>query len=140
LRRLLLLGVTVLALVMTGVATAGTGGNKTGQACYESTYVNYIDPATGQAFTSQDACVSYVAQGGTLSSYYHQHSASDCVAAGGTFTEPIWALWTCGPLLWDTTVSQILTADCNSDIPPFSFPWAGIPYRDGFYSCSIQTG
>jgi hypothetical protein len=54
------------AVIMTGVATAGTGGNKTGQACYKGMYVNYQDPSTGQPFASQDACVSFVAKGGTL--------------------------------------------------------------------------
>jgi hypothetical protein len=66
LRRFLFLGLTVLALVTAGVATAGTGGNKTGQACYKGMYAGYIDPATGHVFTSQDACVAYVAKGGTL--------------------------------------------------------------------------
>jgi hypothetical protein len=66
LRRLLFLGITAVALVAIGVATAGTGGNKTGQACYKGMYASYIDPSTGTFFTSQAVCVSFVANGGTL--------------------------------------------------------------------------
>jgi hypothetical protein len=56
----------VLSLAVVGGATAGTGGNKTGQACYKGLYISYQDPSTGQPFASQTACVSFVANGGTL--------------------------------------------------------------------------
>ena len=56
----------VLAFSVVNVASAGTSGNKTGQACYKGMYVNYVDPSTGQSFASQSACVSFVANGGVL--------------------------------------------------------------------------
>jgi len=56
----------VAALLVVPTAFAGTGGNKFGQTCYKGMYVNFIDPSTGTPFTSQDACVSNVANGGVL--------------------------------------------------------------------------
>jgi hypothetical protein len=58
--------VGMLAFSVASAASAGTGGNKTGQACYKGMYVQYQDPSTRQPFASQDACVSFVANGGTL--------------------------------------------------------------------------
>jgi hypothetical protein len=66
-------------LAVVSAATAGTTGNKTGQVCYKGQYINYIDPSTGTPFADQSACVSFVAQGGTLT------SSAD---AGLTFTTP----------------------------------------------------
>jgi hypothetical protein len=66
-RSVVLLGALVLvALIAVPAALAGTGGNKTGQACYKGMYAYYQDPSTGRPFASQDACVSYVANGGAL--------------------------------------------------------------------------
>jgi hypothetical protein len=67
--------------VVVATASAGNGGNKTGQACYKGAYANYYDPATRQAFASEEACVSYVAKGGTLKT----KAQGDCESFGGTF-------------------------------------------------------
>jgi hypothetical protein len=56
----------LVAAVAAEAASAGSGGSKTGQACYKGAYANYLNPATGTSFASQAACVSYVANGGTL--------------------------------------------------------------------------
>jgi len=58
--------VAMIALLAASAALADKGGNKTGQACQKGAYAFYYDPSTGQPFASQDACVSFVATGGTL--------------------------------------------------------------------------
>lgn len=100
-RRFVFVVIAVVSLTMIGVAAAGPGGNKTGQACYKGAYANYMDPTTGQAFAGQDACVAYFARVGTLvdasvgfiqpSSAHDGFSASGDITAhnGGTVTETV---------------------------------------------------
>jgi len=62
----LLVFCAVFALTV-GVATATAGGgNKTGQTCYKGHYVDYADPSTGKAFTTEAACTASLAHTGVL--------------------------------------------------------------------------
>jgi len=98
--------VGVLALSV-GVASASAGGGKGGNSanaklCYKNGWQS-LYTSTGAAFTSEEACVSYAAQGGTLTS--KTKSQLDCESLGGTFsTDPstngavggqIAVVWTC---------------------------------------------
>src|SRR5690349_20530815 len=47
-------------------ALAGDGGKKTGQTCHKGLYVNYVDPSTALAFTSESDCTSSLAQTGAV--------------------------------------------------------------------------
>ena len=58
--------ITAFSLILTALAGADAGGKKTGQVCYKGAYVGYQDPSTARPFASQGACVSFVANGGTL--------------------------------------------------------------------------
>jgi hypothetical protein len=54
----------LILFAMTGTAQAKADDPK--DACKHGGFSQYVDPATGQPFTSQSPCVSFVAQGGTL--------------------------------------------------------------------------
>ena len=64
--RRLIFALTAVFVLASMATSAGSAGNKTGQACYKGMHAYYQDPSTGRPFASQDACVSYVAKGGTL--------------------------------------------------------------------------
>jgi hypothetical protein len=106
LRRFLLVAIAGLSLVVISAATAGTNGNKTGQACYKGQYLNYIDPSTGTPFANQDACVMFVAHGGTLT------SGAD---VGLTFTTPSsTSISNDCPVVNGVPVSPCLTGDVSA--------------------------
>jgi hypothetical protein len=118
-----------------GVATANAGkANKTGQACYKGAFANYYDPATGGKFASEEACVSYVAQGGTLTT--KTKSQLDCEAIGGTFsTDPATSFdpsenvaWTCNGWAF---FSDAVEHDCFSD--------GGYSFSSWSYPASYST-
>src|SRR4051794_13867778 len=54
----------LILLAMTGTAQAKAPDPKA--ACKQGGFVGYVNPATGQPFTDQGQCVSFVARGGTL--------------------------------------------------------------------------
>lgn len=61
-RTIALVALTLLALTGTTAATAGDSKD----ACKNGGHSQYVDPATGQPFTNQGQCVSFVNSGGTL--------------------------------------------------------------------------
>ena len=70
-------------LIGAGPATAAQGGNDdTAHACQHGGWANRTDPATGQPFTSQGACVSSGAHGSPPLSA--SLVASDELGCGGT--------------------------------------------------------
>ena len=70
-------------LIGAGPATAAQGGNDdTAHACQHGGWANLTDPATGQPFTSQGACVSSGAHGSPPLSA--SLVASDELGCGGT--------------------------------------------------------
>jgi hypothetical protein len=69
-RSWLLAMVVLVAAVAAQSAFAGTSGNKTGQTCYKGAWAYYQDPATGAAFSSEEACTAFLAEtGATLTPY-----------------------------------------------------------------------
>ncbi len=66
-RRLMLLALTVVVAVGVGssVALAGGGNSADAQACQKGGWMTWVR-ADKTPFTSQGGCVSYAAQGGTL--------------------------------------------------------------------------
>src|SRR5262245_16913197 len=78
--RMVLLLCAVFALTV-GVATATAGGGNSANAklCQKNGWQT-LYPSTGGTFTSEEACVSYLATGGTLES----KSQHDCESFGGT--------------------------------------------------------
>src|SRR5262245_63776288 len=87
-KRMLLLVSAALALSV-GVATAtagnGNGGNSdAAKACQKGGWKNWVR-ADHTAFKNQGDCVSYAAQGGTLTPPKTQ-SQLDCESFGGTFS------------------------------------------------------
>jgi hypothetical protein len=62
--------VALVAAVTAQSAFAGTSGNKTGQTCFKGAWAYYQDPASGVAFSSEEACTAFLAEtGATLTPY-----------------------------------------------------------------------
>jgi hypothetical protein len=73
--------------VFAGTATAASGGNSANaKLCQKGGWENLVS-STGTAFTSEEACTSYAARGGTLSPKptFEQQYQTTCENAGGSF-------------------------------------------------------
>ena len=80
-------GLAVALSVGVATAYAGNGGNSANAKLCQKNGWQTQYTSTGQSFTSQDACVSYAAKGGTLTA--KTRAQLDCESAGGAFgTDP----------------------------------------------------
>jgi hypothetical protein len=75
-------------------ATAGNGGNSQKKQCYQGGWQT-VYGTDGTTFTSQKDCVSYVTNGGTLTTTpppVRFGSLKDCELVGGIYTtaDPVW--------------------------------------------------
>ena len=97
-------------------ATAGGGNSENAKKCQKNGWMS-LYRSDGSSFASQDACVSYAAKGGMLTTKTKTKSQLDCEGAGGVFTAPgiSGGLWTCGPLVFDDGVNWTLFFDCTGD-------------------------
>jgi hypothetical protein len=142
--RLLLLPCCAALALSVGLATAtgGNGGNSANAKLCQKGGWQTLYRSDGSSFVSEEACVSYAAEGGTLSAIppVFQQAASHCTAAGGTFTIGNGAAWTCGPLPFDQTLSSTLAGDCNAyrqSLTPPRIPVPGIYNgNNGLYVCT----
>ena len=141
--RLLLVPCCAALALSVGLATAaaGNGGNSANAKLCQKGGWQTLYRSDGSSFVSEEACVSYAANGGTLSAIppVFQQAASHCTAAGGNFTIGNGAAWTCGPLPFDQTLSSTLAGDCNAyrqSLTPPRIPVPGIYNGNGFYVCT----
>jgi hypothetical protein len=121
-RIVFVLGVFVLAFTV-GVATAtASGGNSAAAKLCQKNGWQTLVHSDGTPFANQDDCVSYSAQGGTLTPALFANAAHDCTTLfGGTFVpNPTTGLWAC--IGWNNpdTVQfgpsvVLLTLDCGAD-------------------------
>jgi hypothetical protein len=121
-RRLVLVLFALVFALTVGIAAAnaGTGGNSANAKLCQKNGWQTLYRSDGSAFASEEDCVSYAAQGGTLTK--KTKSQLDCEAIGGTFsTDPasnqvISAFG--GTFLWSCNNSSSypdLSADCFAD-------------------------
>jgi hypothetical protein len=91
--RLAVVVFSVVALAV-GVASATAGGGNSANAkqCQKNGWMSLIR-SDGTSFTSEEDCVSYAAQGGTLA--HKTQSQLDCESFGGTFS-----IRTDAPFVW----------------------------------------
>jgi hypothetical protein len=116
--RMLLVLCALLALTV-GAATAtagnghGNGGNSANaKKCQKGGWKN-LYRSDGTPFKNQGACVSYAAQGGTLTT--KTQSQLDCEAAGGTFQAATFPTsWTCTGVPFSAFPGPF-AADCATD-------------------------
>jgi len=144
LKRSLWLLVASLALTV-GVATAtGAGTNSANvKKCFAGGWQT-LYRSDGSSFTSQKACVSYAAKGGTPI----PNSQFQCQSLGGTystdpatdrsgFPSPDLILWTCNGTTADPAVSTTLLSACTSD-GGVLFATGGGPPPDPFYATCVD--
>jgi hypothetical protein len=88
--RILLVACAALALsvgVSTAAAAGGNGNSDAAKACQNDGWKNLVRSENASVFKNTGDCVSYAAQGGTLSP--KSRAQNDCESAGGTFsTDP----------------------------------------------------
>ena len=124
------------ATVGLATATAGNGGNSQKKLCLKGGWQT-VYRSDGTSFTTQRECVSYVADGGTLTTTRPpQGSQIDCELFGGTYsTDPASdmfpgsdhkVIWTCNG--WSVSDfaqfverTDTLNADCLADDPAAVF-------------------
>jgi hypothetical protein len=119
LRPLLVLCAVFALTVGVAAATAGDGGNSANaKKCQKGGWQTLIR-SDGTTFANQDACVSYAAQGGTLTT--KSRSQLDCESFGGTFgadnqtIQPGTVLWTCNGNGVTLETNETLLPDCFAD-------------------------
>src|SRR3954465_8593352 len=112
-RRTVLVLCTVFAL-MVGVATATAGGGNSANAkqCQKKGWQT-LYRSDGSAFAGEEACVSYAATGGTLTT--KPQSKIDCVQLDGSYFSGA-SGWSCSNFLV-TSGHTVLQADCAAEIP-----------------------
>src|SRR5262245_36746128 len=99
----------VLALTV-GVATANAGGGNSADAklCQKGGW-QHLFTATGGSFASEEACVSYAAQGGTLTTLtLEQQWQTICQNGGGVAHSP-WDCFFGSSLLSEATFNALAT-------------------------------
>jgi hypothetical protein len=139
-RTRLVVALCVVSALTIGVATAYAGGGNSANAklCQKGGWQTLIR-SDGSSFVSEEDCVSYGAQGGTL----HQKSKSqlDCEAQGGTFDHNDLTgvpsadvvVWTCnGSAIVEADI-QLLQSDCLADGGNVFYS------RNPNHTCVIQT-
>jgi hypothetical protein len=126
----LFLSITVALAVGVATAAADGGNSENAKLCQKAGWQS-VFRSDGTPFSGQGDCVSYAAQGGTLTTTTFTKSKLDCEALGGTFsTDPAsnhvgllpgrTFLWSCnnGP---SQAFSVSLTFDCGDDAGPTNF-------------------
>ena len=129
--RSILRSVVVVSALAALVSGAPVGANNSGDAalCRDGGWETLVDPATGIAFRTQGACVSYGARGGAIGATTANVAA--CEAVGGTFaaddhTAVDWdaVLWTCNGFWAESETPEQRNADaallaqsCMDDSP-----------------------
>ena len=102
----LVLSIAVALALGVPSATAGGGNSANAKLCQKGGWQMLVR-ADGSSFDSQADCVSYAAQGGTLTNGT-QGAQAACESFGGTFvtgTLPI--LWSCVEWRWDADFSLL---------------------------------
>lgn len=98
----------------------GPGNGANAKACQKNGWKT-LYRSDGSAFADQDACVSYAAQGGALSTTRYPRSKADCESFGGTYsdTSPYPSvLWECGGFTYDQRegdAGAAISDDCEAD-------------------------
>jgi hypothetical protein len=111
--RILLVCCAALALsVGVATATAGGGNSENAKKCQKDGWQNWVR-SDGTAFKNQGECVSYAAQGGTLTPPKPQ-SQIDCEAADGVYAAGD-GQWFCLNFL--NGAAGALGADCLAELP-----------------------
>jgi hypothetical protein len=118
-------------------ATAGSGGNSANAKRCQKGGWRTLYTLDGRAFASEEACVSYAAQGNTLST--KPKSQIDCELADGTYLTG-YGGWGCGNYL--STAGVDLAGDCLAEVPGGHYtvgnPDAGTQ-RVGLFACIPPT-
>ena len=144
----LVLVLCLMSALTVGVATATAGGGNSANAklCQKGGW-QILFQSTGGGFASEDACVAYGAQGGTISTTNpnpYPASNADCTAIGGTFStdpstdhsgNPGTFLWSCNGVALLIPQFTTLKNDCVNDAGTgwnFGTLTGNIP----FYSCN----
>jgi hypothetical protein len=100
-----IVAVAALTAPVIGMASAYAGGGNSANAklCQKGGWQNWVR-ADQTAFANEEDCVSYAAQGGTLTKPVTGSSQDACQGYGGTFTVgTLSTLWTCTGLPTDVT-------------------------------------
>jgi hypothetical protein len=121
--RLMLLLCAMLALsVGVATATAGGGASDAAKACQNGGW-QHLYRSDGSSFNNQGDCVSYAAQGGTLTA--KPQSQLDCASADGVYFSDSTG-WSCGNYLFAAAGAGQLFADCLAEFPGGHFT-VGVP-------------
>jgi hypothetical protein len=110
--RLMLVVCVVLALTV-GISTASGGNSDAAKACQKGGW-QHLYRSGGTGFKNQGDCVSYAAQGGTLT----QKSPAQlvCESVGGTYGGPSGnVLWSCPNGPYSNAAFDALTSQCMAD-------------------------
>jgi hypothetical protein len=118
-----------LALLVVGFGSASAGGNAANaKLCQKGGWQALYSTSAG--FTSEEACVSYAASGGTLSTTPPNLTANLCAALGGTYSPfgigpgapftPVY--WSCGGAPYSPTALDQLIAACEA-LDPINREW-----------------
>src|SRR5262249_46050369 len=136
-RMVLMLCAALALTVGVATATAGGGNSANAQACQKGGWKNWVT-ADHTSFKNEGDCVSYAAQGGTLTK---TQSQIDCENAGGTFNvgglspENAPLAWSCRPTAFDSDFMDTMTLDCSSEGNP-SLSWV---VALQIYECYLPT-
>jgi hypothetical protein len=117
-RRLLLTTLTLVVALgsASSVALAGGGNSANAKLCQERSWQG-LSRSDGTSFANEGECVSYAAQGGTLTP--KSKSQLDCESYGGVFARGT-SLWTCNGWHFadpgdEYAKDLTLVADCFAD-------------------------
>src|SRR5262245_1573267 len=97
-----------------GVATANAGGGNSADAklCQKGGWQSLFT-ATGGSFASEEACVSYAAQGGTLTTLtLEQQWQTICQNGGGDFSDG--GQWVCFGIFLSPATFDALAVPCTA--------------------------
>jgi hypothetical protein len=124
--------IVAIAAVGVPVATAATtsaagGNNANAKLCQKNGWQN-LQGADGTKFASEEQCVSYAAQGGTLVAAPYVRSRQACESYGGTFTLVLVApqIWTCDGLPDSGGFLDLFNNHCVPD-GGTTFFWTNVP-------------
>ncbi len=141
LRLLLFLCCAGLALTLgLATATAGSGGNSANAKRCQKGGWQTLYTSDGRAFTSEEACVSYAAQGNTLSTKPKSQIDCESPSIDGTYgIDPQTPGWSCANFL--TGGGATLVADCLAEFPGghYVVSMPNITGRTDIFACIPPT-